>query len=61
MFKLRQYDFIVQFCWQPKPRTNRLKAMAEKKAAPAGEAPAGTAPGGTAATDGEAAHTGPSS
>jgi hypothetical protein len=62
MFKLRQYDFIVQFCWQPKPRTSRLKEMAEKKAAPApGEAPAGTAPGGTAATDGEATHTGPSS
>ena len=32
-FELRQYDFIVQFCWQPKPRSSRLKAMAEKKAA----------------------------
>jgi type IV pilus assembly protein PilM len=61
MFKLRQYDFIVQFCWQPKPRTSRLKEMAEKKAAPAGETPAATAPGGTAAADGDAAHNGPSS
>ncbi|HEX4415045.1 MAG TPA: type IV pilus assembly protein PilM [Lacipirellulaceae bacterium] len=59
--KLRQYDFVVQFCWQPKPRANRLKEMAEKKAVPPAEAPAAAAPGGTAATEAEPAHTGPSS
>ena len=31
MFKLRQYDFIVQFCWQPEPRGKRLEKMAQKK------------------------------
>jgi type IV pilus assembly protein PilM len=36
--KLRQYDFIVQFCWQPKPRGDRLKALANKAPAPAGTA-----------------------
>jgi type IV pilus assembly protein PilM len=60
-YKLRQYDFIVQFCWQPKPRTNRLKEMAEKKTPPPGEAPAAAPAGGTAATDVEPAHNGPSS
>jgi hypothetical protein len=46
-FKLRQYDFIVQFCWQPQPRGARQKIMAEKKnttpstAAVGTEAPAG--------------------
>ena len=47
-FKLRQYDFIVQFCWQPQPRGVRQKIMAEKKnttpstAAVGTEAPAGS-------------------
>jgi type IV pilus assembly protein PilM len=55
-FKLRQYDFIVQFCWQPQPRGHRLEKMAEKKAPATGEAPAGTAAAGD-----EAANTKPSS
>lgn len=46
-FKLRQYDFIVQFCWQPKPRTERLKLLANRKA-PAAPAAVGGAPGETA-------------
>ena len=29
-WKLRQYDFRIQFCWQPKPRGKRLEE-AEKK------------------------------
>jgi hypothetical protein len=31
MWNLRLYDFVIQFCWQPKPRGDRLKAMAEEK------------------------------
>ncbi|MFO0789302.1 MAG: type IV pilus assembly protein PilM [Pirellulales bacterium] len=74
-YKLRQYDFVVQFCWQPQPRSQRLAKMAAKQAAPAGTTPEGapaeappaegtppaTAPAGTAATGDEAAKTGPSS
>jgi type IV pilus assembly protein PilM len=56
-FKLRQYNFVVQFCWQPQPRGTRLEKMAEQKAAP----PAGEAEAPTAAIDAEAAGTGPSS
>ncbi len=56
MFKLRQYDFVIQFCWQPQPRGQRLQKLAEKKAAPPG-----TAPAGTAAVGEEAAQPGPSS
>jgi type IV pilus assembly protein PilM len=55
-FKLRQYDFIVQFCWQPQPRGHRLEKMAEKKPPATGEAPAGTAAAGE-----DAAHAKPSS
>ncbi|HEX5470710.1 MAG TPA: pilus assembly protein PilM, partial [Lacipirellulaceae bacterium] len=43
-YKLRKYRFIIQFCWQPQPRSLRLQKMAQKKAA----APS------TAATGGEA-------
>ncbi len=51
-FKLRQYDFIVQFCWQPEPRGKRIEKMAQKKnAAPAAAEPStaavGTEPDGT--------------
>jgi type IV pilus assembly protein PilM len=56
MFKLRQYDFIVQFCWQPQPRGKRIE-MAQKKTAPAGEADAPS----TAAAGTDAPATGPSS
>jgi hypothetical protein len=56
-FKLRQYNFIVQFCWQPQPRGTRLEKMAQKKAQPAGEAEAPN----TAAVDAEAPVAGPSS
>ncbi|MCC7476438.1 MAG: type IV pilus assembly protein PilM [Pirellulales bacterium] len=42
-FKLRQYDFVVQFCWQPKPRTERMLKLAAKEKAPA--------PQGEVATD----------
>jgi uncharacterized protein (DUF2249 family) len=43
-FKLRKYRFVIQFCWQPQPRGQRLEKMAQKKAAAAS----------TAATAGEA-------
>jgi type IV pilus assembly protein PilM len=56
-FKLRQYNFIVQFCWQPQPRGNRLEKMVEQKAAP----PAGDAEAPTAAIEPGAAEAGPSS
>ena len=46
MFELRQYDFIVQFCWQPQPRGKRIE-MAQKKTAPAGETAPDTAAAGT--------------
>jgi hypothetical protein len=55
MFKLRQYDFVVQFCWQPQPRGKRIE-MAQKKNAPAGEGAPSTAAAGT-----EAPAAGPSS
>jgi type IV pilus assembly protein PilM len=32
-FKLRKYRFVIQFCWQPQPRGQRLEKMAQKKAA----------------------------
>jgi type IV pilus assembly protein PilM len=40
LWKLRQYDFIIQFCWQPQPRGTRLdkKKMAQQEQ-PEGEAP----------------------
>ncbi|HEY2412647.1 MAG TPA: type IV pilus assembly protein PilM [Pirellulaceae bacterium] len=38
MFKLRKYVFIIQFCWQPQPRGQRLEKMAQKKAAEPGTA-----------------------
>lgn len=68
MYKLRQYDFVVQFCWQPQPRSQRVAKMAQKKApaaatpegAPAEGTPPATAPAGTAATGAEPA-AGPSS
>jgi type IV pilus assembly protein PilM len=55
-FKLRQYDFVVQFCWKPEPRGKRLEKMAQKNkpAAPAGETP-------TAAVETPPPTTGPSS
>jgi type IV pilus assembly protein PilM len=55
-FTLRQYDFYVQFCWQPEPRGKRLEKMAKKNAAPEG-----TDTPSTAATSPETAATGPSS
>jgi type IV pilus assembly protein PilM len=49
LWKLRQYDFIIQFCWQPQPRGTRLdkKKMAQQEQ-PEGEAPS------TAAIEGDA-------
>jgi hypothetical protein len=41
MFKLRKYRFIIQFCWQPQPRGQRIEKMAQKKAAEASTAAAG--------------------
>ena len=35
-FKLRKYLFVIQFCWQPQPRGQRLETAAQKKAAAAG-------------------------
>jgi type IV pilus assembly protein PilM len=37
-WKLRRYDFVIQFCWQPKTRTQR-----REKPAAAGDSAAGTA------------------
>ena len=34
-FKLRKYLFVIQFCWQPQPRGQRIEKMAQKKAAAA--------------------------
>jgi hypothetical protein len=48
---LRRYDFLVQFCWQPQPRGDRLEKLAGERE----EAPS------TAAVDTEAADTGDSS
>jgi hypothetical protein len=56
-FKLRQYDFIVQFCWQPQPRGKRIE-MAQKKTAPTPNAE--TAPANAAAGS-EVPASGPSS
>jgi type IV pilus assembly protein PilM len=53
-YKLRQYNFIVQFCWQPQPRGIRL---AQKKSPPATEVEAPN----TAAVEPEAPAVGPSS
>jgi type IV pilus assembly protein PilM len=38
IWKLRQYDFFIQFAWQPQPRGQRLEKMAKQ-----GEAAPGTA------------------
>ena len=38
LWKLRRYDFVIQFCWQPKTRTQR-----REKAAAGAEPAAGTA------------------
>jgi hypothetical protein len=45
-FKLRKYRFVIQFCWQPQPRAQRLEKLAQKKAAEAATAatPAETPP-----------------
>jgi type IV pilus assembly protein PilM len=44
-FKLRKYPFLIQFCWQPQPRGQRIEA-AKKKAAAAAAATAGAPPAG---------------
>jgi hypothetical protein len=28
-FKLRQYDFYIQFCWQPRPRGEREEKLSQ--------------------------------
>ena len=46
-WKLRRYDFVIQFCWQPKTRTQRHEkpaggdAAAGTASAPAQNSPAG--------------------
>jgi hypothetical protein len=47
-WKLGRYDFLIQFCWQPQPRGERLKKLAGESS----EAPS------TAAVDTQAADTG---
>jgi type IV pilus assembly protein PilM len=48
LWKLRQYDFIIQFCWQPQPRGTRLdKQKMAQQEQPEGEAPS------TAAIEGD--------
>jgi type IV pilus assembly protein PilM len=51
IWKLRQYDFIIQFAWQPQPRGQRLEKMAGQ----------GESTPGTAAAVGDATRTGDSS
>ncbi len=41
MFKLRKYRFVIQFCWQPQPRGQRIEKMTQKKAAEPGTAAVG--------------------
>jgi hypothetical protein len=49
--RLRRYDFIVQFMWQPQPKTARLEKKNQTVAQPA-------EPADTAAVDGDAAAAG---
>jgi type IV pilus assembly protein PilM len=51
IWKLRQYNFIIQFCWQPEPRGKRLDKVPKQP----GDAPS------TAAVEGDTAQTGDSS
>jgi type IV pilus assembly protein PilM len=54
-FKVQRYDFVVQFCWQPKTRTERreiARQRAEAEAAAAEAAAAEAAAGEGAVTDG---------
>jgi type IV pilus assembly protein PilM len=55
LWKLRQYDFIIQFCWQPQPRGKRLEKDNAEQQSPEGEVPS------TAAVEGTTAPTGDSS
>jgi type IV pilus assembly protein PilM len=48
IWKLRQYDFFIQFAWQPQPRGQRLENMAKQ-----GEAAPGTAAVGETAQTGD--------
>jgi type IV pilus assembly protein PilM len=41
-YKLRKYRFVIQFCWQPQPRGQRMEKLAQKKAAEAATAAAPT-------------------
>jgi type IV pilus assembly protein PilM len=43
-FKLRKYRFVIQFCWQPQPRGQRIEKMTQKKAAEPSTAAAAEAP-----------------
>jgi type IV pilus assembly protein PilM len=51
IWKLRRYDFLIQFAWQPQPRRQRLEKMAQE----------GQAAPGTAAAAGDVALPGDSS
>ena len=46
-FKLRKYPFVIQFLWQPQPRSARQEKMAQKKAAAASTAAAEAPPAET--------------
>ena len=46
-WKLRQYDFRIQFCWQPLPRGKRQEKMAQKQEQPPQTAAAGDEATGT--------------
>jgi type IV pilus assembly protein PilM len=52
---LRRYDFLIQFCWQPTPRGDRLNKLAGEGETESAESPS------TAAVDTDAAGTGDSS
>jgi type IV pilus assembly protein PilM len=50
-FKVSRYSFVVQFCWQPKRISERIKAREEKMKAQAAALTAGEGAGGAAALE----------
>ena len=54
-FEVKRYDFVVQFCWQPKTRLERREAAAKRLAAEAEAAAAKEAAAAEASGMGEPA------
>jgi type IV pilus assembly protein PilM len=53
IFEVKRYDFVVQFCWQPRTRAQRREAAAARKAAEAEKEAAAAAEAEAAAAAGE--------